>query len=209
VGLAGAICATFVCLPYPCEAILCLMHRSVWGASLVFLVLLSPGIPFVDMRGGEPYHTFLDELAMALGELQVGNPSEALAPLAGSKHGVCWGPSSDSQAPTHIVADPIRPGPTVCCHSLRQTMSQIVVGLENELVTPLTLCVSGSWPLVCPSLATPYSIFRCSGREPFADRPSNSRIHGFLVVSFLLYVSCERNSERVWGPYRKVIPCCF
>jgi hypothetical protein len=30
------------------------------------------------MRGGEPYHTFFYGLAMALGELQMGNPSEAL-----------------------------------------------------------------------------------------------------------------------------------
>jgi hypothetical protein len=69
------------------------------------------------MKRGEPYHTFLDGLAMALGELQAGNPSEALAPLAGagSKLGVRWGPSSYSQTPTHIVVDPIRPGQMVCC----------------------------------------------------------------------------------------------
>jgi hypothetical protein len=39
-------------------------------------------------KGGEPYHTFLDALARALGELQVSHLSEALAPLVGSKHGV-------------------------------------------------------------------------------------------------------------------------
>jgi hypothetical protein len=56
------------------------------------------------MKRGEPYHTFLDGLAMVLGELQAGNPSEALAPLAGpgSKLGVRWGPSSYSQTPIHI-----------------------------------------------------------------------------------------------------------
>lgn len=39
------------------------------------------------MRGGELYHPFLDGLAMTLGELQAGNLSEALVPLARSKHG--------------------------------------------------------------------------------------------------------------------------
>jgi hypothetical protein len=37
------------------------------------------------MRGVEPNHAFLDELAMALGELQTGNTSEAMAPFVGSK----------------------------------------------------------------------------------------------------------------------------
>jgi hypothetical protein len=40
------------------------------------------------MRGSESYHAFLDGLAMALDVLQAGNPSEALALLAGSKRGV-------------------------------------------------------------------------------------------------------------------------
>jgi hypothetical protein len=60
-----------------------------------------PCIPFAGMRGGEPNHTFLDGLAMALDELQTGNLSEVLVPFVGSKHRVCWGPSSYSRAPTH------------------------------------------------------------------------------------------------------------
>jgi hypothetical protein len=40
------------------------------------------------MRGGELYNTFLDGLAMGLGELQMGNSSEALVPFAGTKHRV-------------------------------------------------------------------------------------------------------------------------
>jgi hypothetical protein len=44
---------------------------------------------------------------MTLAELQIGNPSEALALLAGSKRGVRWGPSSYTQALTHIVVDPV------------------------------------------------------------------------------------------------------
>jgi hypothetical protein len=78
-----------------------------------------PCASYAGMRGGEPYHAFLDGLAMALGELQVGNPSEALDALAGSKHGVRWGLSSYSQASTHIVVDPVRPGPTARCLSPR------------------------------------------------------------------------------------------
>jgi hypothetical protein len=70
---------------------------------------LSLCIPFVGMRGGELYHAFLDGKAMALDELQASNPSEALAPLGGSKHEVRWGPSSFSQTPNHIVPDPVRP----------------------------------------------------------------------------------------------------
>lgn len=57
------------------------------------------------MRGGEPYHAFLDGLAIALGELQMGNLSETLASLAGSKRGVHWGLSSYSKTLTHIVTD--------------------------------------------------------------------------------------------------------
>jgi hypothetical protein len=38
-------------------------------------------------------------------------------------------------------------------------MSQTFLGLEHELVTPLTFHTSRSWPLVCPSLAIPRSIF--------------------------------------------------
>jgi hypothetical protein len=48
------------------------------------------------MRGGELYHAFLDGLAMALAELQIGNPSETLVHFTGSKHVVRWGPSSYS-----------------------------------------------------------------------------------------------------------------
>jgi hypothetical protein len=70
------------------------------------------------MRGGEPYHAFLDGLTMALGESQAGNPSEALTPLAGSKRGVRWGLSSYTYVPTHIVVDPIRPRPMARCLSL-------------------------------------------------------------------------------------------
>lgn len=51
------------------------------GACLIFLVLLTPTLPITGMRGGESYHTFLDELAMTLGELEAGTLSEALAPL--------------------------------------------------------------------------------------------------------------------------------
>jgi hypothetical protein len=61
------------------------------------------------MRGGELYHVFLDGLAMALGELQAGNLSEAVVPFARSKRGVRWGPFSYSRAPTHIVVGSIQP----------------------------------------------------------------------------------------------------
>jgi hypothetical protein len=71
------------------------------------------------MMGGEPNHAFLDGLAMTLGELKMGNPSEALVPFVGSKRGVRWGPSSYSRAPTHIAVDSIRPNLTACCLSLR------------------------------------------------------------------------------------------
>jgi hypothetical protein len=66
-----------------------------------FLVLLSPVHPFTGMGGGELYHAFLDGLAIALSELQTGNPNDALASLVGSKHGVCWGPSSYSHTDSY------------------------------------------------------------------------------------------------------------
>jgi hypothetical protein len=43
----------------------------------------------VVMRGHESNHTFLDGLAMALDEVQMGNLSEALVPFTGSKRRVC------------------------------------------------------------------------------------------------------------------------
>jgi hypothetical protein len=73
------------------------------------------------MRRGESYHAFLDGLEMTLGELQTGNPSEAMVPSTGSKRGVRWGPSSYSLVPTHIVVDSIR--------------SQTFIALDHELVT--------------------------------------------------------------------------
>jgi hypothetical protein len=45
---------------------------------------------------------------MALSELQMGDPSEALVPFTGSRHGVRWEPSSYSQAPIHIVVRLVR-----------------------------------------------------------------------------------------------------
>jgi hypothetical protein len=121
-GLRGAIRATFVRLPYPRGAsprapARCRGPSRGLASSFWFYSPLR--IPFAGMRGGESYHAFLDGLAMALGELQVGNPSEALDPLVGSKRGVRWGLSSYSQAPTHIVVDPVRPGPTARCLSPR------------------------------------------------------------------------------------------
>ena len=58
------------------------------GGCPIFLFYSPSRIPFAVMRGGEPNHTFLDGLAMALDELQIGNLSEALAPFTGSKRGV-------------------------------------------------------------------------------------------------------------------------
>jgi hypothetical protein len=66
------------------------------GGRLIFLFYSPPRIPSVVMRGGELSHTFLDGLAMALGDLQMGNPSEALVPFAGSKSRSPRGPSSYS-----------------------------------------------------------------------------------------------------------------
>jgi hypothetical protein len=54
------------------------------------------------MMGGELYHTFLDGLVMTLVELQMGNPSETLVSLIGSKHGVRWRLPSYSWAPSLI-----------------------------------------------------------------------------------------------------------
>jgi hypothetical protein len=47
------------------------------GGRPVFLFYPPPHIPFMVMRGGEPNHAFLDGLAMELGELQMGDLSEA------------------------------------------------------------------------------------------------------------------------------------
>jgi hypothetical protein len=66
------------------------------GGHPVFFVLLSSEHLLRDDGSGEQNHAFLDGLAMALGELQMGNPSEALVASVGSKHGVRWGPSSYS-----------------------------------------------------------------------------------------------------------------
>jgi hypothetical protein len=54
------------------------------------------------------YHIFLDGLALALGEFQMGNSSEPLVPSAGPKSEVSLGPSSYSWAPTHIVVGSVR-----------------------------------------------------------------------------------------------------
>jgi hypothetical protein len=43
-----------------------------------FLSYSSPHILSAGMRGGESYHTFLNELAMLSSELQMGNPNEAM-----------------------------------------------------------------------------------------------------------------------------------
>jgi hypothetical protein len=43
------------------------------------------------MREGEPNHAFLDGLPMALGELQMSKPSEALVTFVGSKRGGPFG----------------------------------------------------------------------------------------------------------------------
>jgi hypothetical protein len=77
------------------------------GVVLSFLFYSPLSISFVAMGAGEQNHTFLDGLAMALGELQMGNPSKALVASVGSKHGVRRGPSSYSQEPTHIVVDSV------------------------------------------------------------------------------------------------------
>jgi hypothetical protein len=75
----------------------------------VFLFYSLVRIPFAVIDGGEPNHSFLDGLAMTLGELQTGNPSEALVLSVGFKCGVRWGPSSYFQALTYIVVDLVRP----------------------------------------------------------------------------------------------------
>lgn len=51
------------------------------GGRLICLVYSPPCIPFAKVRGGEPYHAFLDGILMVLSELQMGNSSEALVPL--------------------------------------------------------------------------------------------------------------------------------
>jgi hypothetical protein len=48
------------------------------GVILYFQFTLLPCILSIGMRGGEPYHTFLDGLSMALGEIKMGNSSETL-----------------------------------------------------------------------------------------------------------------------------------
>jgi hypothetical protein len=67
---------------------LCSMHNLSWGHP-IFLFYSTPCIPSAAMRGGELNHAFLDGRAMAPRELQTSNPSEAPAPFAGSKRGVC------------------------------------------------------------------------------------------------------------------------
>jgi hypothetical protein len=44
-----------------------------------------------------------------------------------------------------------------------------------------------------PIFGCPLLNFRWSNREPFADRPSNSRLEGCLAMSFSLFGSCHRN----------------
>jgi hypothetical protein len=68
---------------------LCSMQRSIWGSSCLFYS--PPHISSAAMRGGESNHSFLDGLAVALGELQTGNLSEALGPFVGSKRGIRYG----------------------------------------------------------------------------------------------------------------------
>jgi hypothetical protein len=57
------------------------------GLSYLFS-LLYPTHPLGGNGGCELYHTFLNGLAMGLGELQPSNPSEALVPSIGSKRRV-------------------------------------------------------------------------------------------------------------------------
>lgn len=83
----GTIRVTFSHSTYPCEA----SPEQIIDAEIhlgghPILLLYSPlPIPSTTMRGGEPNRTFLIGLAMVLGELQTGNPSEALGPFTGSK----------------------------------------------------------------------------------------------------------------------------
>jgi hypothetical protein len=52
------------------------MQKSVWGIVPSFWFYSPPCIPLAGMREGEQYHTFLDELAMVLDELQAVNLSK-------------------------------------------------------------------------------------------------------------------------------------
>jgi hypothetical protein len=56
---------------------------------------------------------------MSLGELQMGDPSEALVPFTGSRHGVRSEPSSYSQVSIHIVVRLVRSGLAARCLSSR------------------------------------------------------------------------------------------
>jgi hypothetical protein len=64
------------------------MQRSIWGSSCLFSFTLARASSSRERGEVSCTTLFLDGLAIALGELRTGNPSEALVSFAGSKRGV-------------------------------------------------------------------------------------------------------------------------
>lgn len=89
------------------------------GMSCLFSFTLPRASPSWELGELRCTTLFLDGLAIALEELQAGNPSEALVPSTRTKRGVHWGPSSYSRESIHIIVDSVRPEPTARYLSLR------------------------------------------------------------------------------------------
>lgn len=191
----GAFRATFVRLTYSCGASpepLLEAWVNLGGLSSLFSFTL-PVHTLHGNGGVELYHTFLNRLAMAVGGLQAGNPSDVLVPFIGSKRGVCLGPS-------HIVsrADsysyrfrstrtngslPLSTINHVSDSPKTRTRASDTLNVSHVRVLDASVAVSG-----CPSL-----YFHWSGHETFIDWPSNSRIHSCLAMSFSFFDPYQRN----------------